>query len=150
MPAVPLLNPHGVGVELLVEVVEQRDGLDDHDIDLVGGESELVAGQRVGQTEGERAEVLCFEAGNEVGQVGANVAIELDCLGLDNGCDVELRQLVDGCAESCVGDSKRHFFFVFEGLEQLGQHGGNLALSEAGHLLETLRCAIPFDDLLEL
>lgn len=48
VPAVPLLDAHGIGVELLVEDVEAGNALDDHGIDLVGGELELVAGKRVG------------------------------------------------------------------------------------------------------
>ena len=34
VPSVPFLDAHGVGVELLVQVVEQCDGLDDHCVDL--------------------------------------------------------------------------------------------------------------------
>jgi len=43
VPAVPLLDAHGIGVELLVENVEAGNALDDHGVDLVGGELELVA-----------------------------------------------------------------------------------------------------------
>ena len=42
VPAVPLACPHHVVVQLLVEVVEQRDRLDDHCVNLVWTELEFV------------------------------------------------------------------------------------------------------------
>ena len=41
VPPIPLLDSHRVDVDLLVEVVEQGDGLHDHRVDLVGRELEL-------------------------------------------------------------------------------------------------------------
>lgn len=35
------LHPHCVNVDLLVEIVEESDSLNDHSVDLVGGEFEL-------------------------------------------------------------------------------------------------------------
>ena len=52
MPAVPLAQPHHIVVDFLVQLVEQSDGLHDHEVDLVGGELEFLAGQVVGQTQG--------------------------------------------------------------------------------------------------
>jgi hypothetical protein len=57
VPAVPLTHAHGVGVEFLVELVEERDGLDDHDVHLVGAELELVTRHAVRQTELHRTDV---------------------------------------------------------------------------------------------
>ena len=37
------LDTHAVNVDFLVEVVEQGNGLDDHSVDLVGGEFEFEA-----------------------------------------------------------------------------------------------------------
>lgn len=50
VPAVPFLDAHGVGVQLLVEHIERCDGLDDHGVDLVGREAQLVSRQGMGKT----------------------------------------------------------------------------------------------------
>ena len=62
VPAVPLLDTHGVRVELLVKVVEKGDGLDNHGVDLVGAELELVTRERVGQTEDHCAHLALGQA----------------------------------------------------------------------------------------
>ena len=48
---IPFSGPHDVVVQLLVEVVEERDCLNDHGVDLVRAELQLVARQRVGKTQ---------------------------------------------------------------------------------------------------
>jgi hypothetical protein len=45
MPAVPLSAPHHIIVQLLVQVIQQRNSLDNHGVNLVRAELELVAGQ---------------------------------------------------------------------------------------------------------
>jgi len=35
MPSVPFLKTHGVVVQLLVDVIQQADGLNDHDVYLI-------------------------------------------------------------------------------------------------------------------
>jgi hypothetical protein len=47
----PFSGPHDVVVQLLVEVVEEGDGLNDHGVDLVGAELQLVARQRMSETQ---------------------------------------------------------------------------------------------------
>ena len=58
MPAVPLLHTHGVCVQFFVQVVQEGNGLDNHSIDLVRRELQLVSGKRVGQTKRHRRHVL--------------------------------------------------------------------------------------------
>ena len=70
VPPVPFLNPHRVSVDLLVQLVQQADSLDDHGVDLIGGELELVAGEGVGEAEGHGLEV---GRGDLVGHKGLHV-----------------------------------------------------------------------------
>ena len=72
MPAVPFLDTHGVGVELLVEHIERCDGLDNHGIDLVGREAQLVSRQGVGKTESGRGFLRGKKIGKERGEVFAD------------------------------------------------------------------------------
>jgi len=51
MPSVPLLQPHGVVVQFLIEVLKQRDSLDNHSVYLVRREGECVAGHGMSQTQ---------------------------------------------------------------------------------------------------
>ena len=44
VPAIPLPATHHVVVQFLVEVVQETDRLNDHGVDFVGAEFELVAG----------------------------------------------------------------------------------------------------------
>lgn len=50
VPSIPLLQSHHVVVDLFFKVVQEGDGLDDHDVHLFRGELELVPGQSVGDT----------------------------------------------------------------------------------------------------
>ena len=43
VPAVPLLHTHRVDVDLLVQLVQQADGLDDHRVHLIRAELQLVS-----------------------------------------------------------------------------------------------------------
>lgn len=49
MPAIPLLDAHGVGVQVLVQLIEQTDSLDDHVVRAV--DVELNLGTRVTVTQ---------------------------------------------------------------------------------------------------
>lgn len=44
MPSIPLFKSHGVVVNLLVKFIKKRNSLDDHDIDLLCWEFQLVSG----------------------------------------------------------------------------------------------------------
>lgn len=44
VPSVPLLQSHGIVVELFVKIFEEGDSLDDHSVDLIRGEGELITG----------------------------------------------------------------------------------------------------------
>jgi hypothetical protein len=72
MPAVPFLDTHGIGVELLVEHIERCDGLDNHGINLVGREAQLVSRQGMGKTKSGRGLLRGEQVGKERGQVFAN------------------------------------------------------------------------------
>lgn len=58
VPAVPLPQPHHVVVDLLIQVVQQRDGLDDHRVHLLRRELEFVPGESVGHTQRHHLQVL--------------------------------------------------------------------------------------------
>lgn len=59
------LDPHRVNVDLLVQIVEKSDSLDNHGVDLVGGELELVAGERVRETEFHGREITRVDVAEE-------------------------------------------------------------------------------------
>lgn len=92
------LDAHRVDVDLLVEVIEESDGLNDHGVDLVGGELELVAastnssvraqpavekgtkdepGEGVGETELHGADVLGVDVVEEGGELGSDSTVEV-------------------------------------------------------------------------
>lgn len=103
VPAEPFAQAHHVVVDLFVEVVEQRDGLDDHDVDFLGGELERVPGEPVSKSEGHLAELLFREALDESGELAANAAKEL--IGDLCGDTVESELFVKEFAELLVLDS---------------------------------------------
>jgi hypothetical protein len=94
VPSVPLLNPHRVDVDLLVQVVKESDRLNDHSVDLVGRELELVAGEGVGETEFHRREVARVDVAEQGVELLADTTVEV----VDGraGDDVELKLLGDG------------------------------------------------------
>ena len=49
MPAVPFTHAHGKGVEVLVELIKQGDGLDDHVVGPAGVELDLWVGREGGK-----------------------------------------------------------------------------------------------------
>ena len=51
VPGVPLPNPHGEGVEILVHLIQQRDGLDDHVVGPCRVELDKSARVRVAESE---------------------------------------------------------------------------------------------------
>lgn len=65
VPAVPFLDSHSVGVELLVKDIERCNGLDNHGIDLVGREAQLVTRQRMGKTKSGRGLLRGQQVGKE-------------------------------------------------------------------------------------
>ena len=63
VPSVPLLHPHGVRVDLLVELVEEADGLYHHRVHLVRREFELVPRQGVAESEPHGGKVRARDPG---------------------------------------------------------------------------------------
>lgn len=108
MPAVPLLDTHSVDVDLLVEVVEKRNGLYDHDVDLVGRELHLkptenehsakpvdlesIPRQRVGETETHGRQILGVEAIEKSSKLASNAVVKI---GQVVGLDLDSKLLAD-------------------------------------------------------
>jgi hypothetical protein len=101
------LDAHGVNVQLLVEIIKQAHSLHDHRVDLVGRELELVAAERVRETEAHGAQVARVQRARRRGalagaereqrrQVRADAAIELQHGRVGHDGDAEL--LCDGAA----------------------------------------------------
>jgi hypothetical protein len=105
VPAVPLLHAHGICVELLVEDIETGNGLDDHGVDLLGRELELVAGERVGKTEAGRVHLGGDQLGDERGHVLADGAVDVLGGRVGDGLDGQAGDLRDRVGELGVGDS---------------------------------------------
>lgn len=150
VPAVPLLGAHTVGVELLVEIVEEADGLDDHGVDLIGAELDLEAGQTVSKTKGHGLEIRGLEAGDEVGHLRTETTDELINTSRVGGVDAEL--LLDGASELAVDDTE----LVLESLgddgllEELGQTLSNLVVVESRGSSDGLVGSLELVELLEL
>lgn len=58
VPSVPLLQSHDVVVDFLIKVIQQAHCLDDHDIDLLSGELQLVSRETVGNTQSHHAVIF--------------------------------------------------------------------------------------------
>ena len=74
---VPLPDSHHKRIDVLVQRVQQRDGLDDHVVHPVDVELDLGARVRVRQPQLRLVQVYILELRNEAGQVGADAAEEL-------------------------------------------------------------------------
>jgi hypothetical protein len=88
------LDSHGVNVDLLVEIIEQSNGLDDHGVDLVGRELELESRHRVTETERHGVQVLLLDASKEGGELLSDTSVEVLSCGV--GQDGDRKGLVDG------------------------------------------------------
>lgn len=154
MPAVPLLDAHHEDVELLVEVVEQGHGVDDHDVDLVGRELELVARQRVRQTQGHGLEASLVDIGDQARHVLANTTENLTGSGAGasgDGSQVVARQLRKGVAQNLVLNQDRRLLrLLLDLVQQLGQDRGDLAIDELVELGDGLDGAVPLLEQVEL
>jgi len=67
VPAEPLLEAHGLVVHFLVDFLQQVDGLDDHGVDLVRGETQFEPGSPVGEPQRHGIEVFLVEVAQLVG-----------------------------------------------------------------------------------
>jgi hypothetical protein len=105
VPSVPLLDAHGVGVELLVEDVKAGNALDDHGVDLVGRELELVAGERVSQTQAGRVHLGGHQVGNERGHMFADGAVDVLGGRVGDGLERQAGDLGNRDGELGVGNS---------------------------------------------
>ena len=69
----------------------RTDGLDDHGIDLLGRELELISGQGVRKTQCHLVELSLRQAsGEEVGELGSNATHKFSDGGIGNALNVEL------------------------------------------------------------
>mmetsp|Transcript_22450 Transcript_22450/g.27657 ORF Transcript_22450/g.27657 Transcript_22450/m.27657 type:complete len:445 (-) Transcript_22450:59-1393(-) len=130
VPRVPLLQAHGIVVQLLVEVLQERDSLDDHGVDLVGGESQFIPGDRVSKTELHLLHLRALDAVNKALHLEANAAHQLVSLLARLAGNAEL--LLDGLAELVVGDEELVLnLFLHDVLgEELVEALGDLALHQ--------------------
>lgn len=157
VPSVPFLDTHSVGVQLLVKIIEKTNGLDDHSVDLVGGELELVTGERVGQTKGHGGHITGGKAGNEGGEVLTDGTEDVVGAGVSNQLNVKTGKLADGVSysqpqlayilreeilqdrptELGIGNGERHLLLILDSVKKRGQGGGDLALHDGGSLLQS-------------
>lgn len=104
MPRVPLLQTHGVVVELFVEVLKKRNSLNDHSVDLIRGEGELIARHAMSQTKLHLLHLGALNAVNEALHLETDATEEL--IGLLAGLAVNAKLFLDGLAELVVGDEE--------------------------------------------
>lgn len=104
VPSVPLAHAHGKSVDVLVELVEEGDGLDDHVVGAV--DVELYLGARVGVTKTKlrTRHVTHLEAGEELLGVETDATDDLErALG---GIAVDVEGRLDGLGESTLFDTE--------------------------------------------
>mmetsp|Transcript_21580 Transcript_21580/g.49060 ORF Transcript_21580/g.49060 Transcript_21580/m.49060 type:complete len:207 (+) Transcript_21580:1122-1742(+) len=145
MPAVPLPHPHGVGVDLLVQLVQQPHRLHDHGVHLVRTEFQFVARHAVRQSQTRRPHVRGRQRGGEEGVgVAAHPAEQLVGAGvLETGHG---QFLADGGAQSFVLDGEavgklRRVFLQqrFKRFRQLALQSGGGGGDRLGRVAETLK-----------
>ena len=127
MPAIPFLDSHSICVELLVQVVQKRNSLDDHGINLVGRELQLVSGQAVRQTERHGVDVFGHQAWDERWEVFADGTVDVGGARVGHGCDLQTRQFSDGVRELWISNSKRDLLLVLDLVEHASERGCDLA-----------------------
>ena len=131
MPGVPLLDPHGEGVDVLIEQFQQSDGLDDGLVLPVDVELDLVAGEGVGETEPGLLElhVLKLLVLEEAEEVLSEATDELRDDSGGGGLDLE--RLVDEAGQFHLTDAQLDLGLLLEG-EVLGEEVDELRRSLAG------------------
>jgi hypothetical protein len=106
MPGIPLLDPHGEGVDILVEKFEQADRLDNRLILPVDVQGDLISGEGVGEAESGllQLNILEFLMLQEAQEMFADSADELANDG-GGGC-LDLKGVVDGACQIFLTHSK--------------------------------------------
>ena len=105
MPPVPLADAHDERVDVLVQDVDQRDGVDDHVVGAVDVELHAGSRERVRQAELSLLVVAVLQTLEESGEVGAAAAHDLADVVVAHARDARL--LDDGVAQLRVGDAQR-------------------------------------------
>ncbi len=103
--------------------------MNDHGVDLVGTELELVAGQAVSETDPHGGDLLLGHFDQTL-HLAADESHQILHVCVAHAVDVEL--LLDGAAELGVGHEQRLLGVLGDLLEQLLERLGNLALDGAG------------------
>ena len=131
MPSVPFLQSHGVVVKLFVKIFEEGDGLNNHSVNLIGRERELVTGHGMGETELHGLELVgVLKGGDETLALESNASHHFVSLVTSLALDAEL--LTNGLTELFIGDEE--FFLntflndVF--VQKLRQTLGHLTLDQ--------------------
>mmetsp|Transcript_11644 Transcript_11644/g.43408 ORF Transcript_11644/g.43408 Transcript_11644/m.43408 type:complete len:250 (+) Transcript_11644:841-1590(+) len=150
VPAVPLLRAHGVGVDLLVEVVQQAHRLHNHGVHLVRRELQLVPAERVRQAQLHRPHGVRLHRRQQRLHLVANAAIELQNRRAVHAADAQL--LLDHAAQlgvhhcEVVIELLLHHVLVEELLQPLVEG----ALHQRGGRRHRLRDVIEARERLEL
>eukprot|EP01128_Nolandella_sp_AFSM9_P011773 TRINITY_DN8698_c0_g1_i1.p1 TRINITY_DN8698_c0_g1~~TRINITY_DN8698_c0_g1_i1.p1 ORF type:complete len:680 (+),score=221.09 TRINITY_DN8698_c0_g1_i1:1191-3230(+) len=140
MPSIPLLDTHSVGVHLLVKIVEERNSLDDHDVNLIGRELQSVTTKGVSETELHVVHLCLLQTivRDESVKLEANATEELLGRGISDWFDgTEL--LADGLTELLISDSELGDIFADDILlQELLKGGVHLTLNDGGGSRESL------------
>ena len=149
VPAIPLLQSHCVVVDLLIQVIQQGDGLDDHDVDLLGRELELVPGETVSNTQSHHLQLILIIDIEQVGQIESDDPHELLNALVLLARDPEA--ISDKLTELLVGhsDAVPHLLLDNILVQELGQGFGDFALHELGDALEGICRAFELMEILE-
>lgn len=149
VPSIPLLHSHHIDVELLVQIVQQGDGLDDHGVHLVRWEFELISRETVCKTERHVAKILL---GRHIAQQSAHLHSNA-ANQLQRGFIVHTRDaqfLLNDAAEHLVTHCKLlHLVLQHLLLEERLERLAELALHESAHRLHGLLCVGKFAECLE-
>jgi len=125
VPSIPLLDAHGVSVDLLIQLIEKADSLNYHGVDLIGGELELVTGERMGQAKLHGAKVsTTYTSGvitaglHELVHVAADATEQLGGLGVVDDAAREL--IFDAGGQCLISDGEAFCPLLFELLLEKG------------------------------
>jgi hypothetical protein len=123
------------------------DGLNDHGVDLVGTELELVAGQAVGETDAHGGNFLLGHLDQAL-HLTADESHQVLHVGVAHAVDVEL--LLDRAAELGISDEHGLLGVIGDLLEQLLERLGDLALDGGGDGRQSYCGVIELLEVLEL
>jgi len=152
---VPFSESHHVVIDFLVQVLVEGNGLDDHGINLIGGELQFESTESVGKTHGHFSQSFGGQTVDQTGDVESDASHELE----DSiaGVSFDFQVIGDQLGSLFVGDGELILNFLGDNilLQELLQGFGHLSIEELDSSTEdvlgvfTRLKSLELDDLLQ-